>query len=272
MGFRSKRRFFILAGAIVTVSLPAGAQQVSLEIRPRTGDTISIRMDQLVEMTGTTRGDAARSLAMETSVFTRAVPLRSTRTGTVVAGFADSAVMSPRVKGGTPTTRRLNGRSTQMHILTDGAVEMMKDDPAAEELREFFGQMPAMLPKNSVTVGARWTREMPVPARGDPNGSGRIRTTFALDSISRNGDIAFLSLRGILSHEARENESNVQDATGTITGSLQLNRQIGWITDSRVTIILESVVRSQAAGTKDENSEPMRVRTRIVQRLRAVRR
>lgn len=272
MRFRILRLASATLVAFGALAVPIGAQQVSLEIKPRVGDTLAIRMDQLVEMTGTTRGDPARSLAMETSVFTRAVPERATRTGTVVTGFADSAVMSPRVKGGMATTRRLNGRSTQMHILYDGAAEMMKDDPSNDELREFFGQMPAMLPRNPVAVGSKWTREMPIPVRGGARGSSWVRTTFALDSMTRNGDIAFISLRGNLSHESAENEGADRGPTGTIAGSIQLNRQLGWITDSRVTILLHSLVRNAASARPPAITDAMQVRTKIVQRLRVVRR
>jgi hypothetical protein len=207
---------------------------------------------------------------MQTSVFTRAVPVQSTRAGTVVMGFADSTIMFPRVDGGTPTTRRLGGRSTQMNIRPDGGVEMIKADAANGDLTEFFGQMPAMLPGGSVAVGKKWTREMPVPLRGDAHGTGWVKTTFALDSISRNGDIAFISVRGALTHARGKDEDEADDATGTISGLLQLNRRLGWITDSRVTIVLQSIVRNAASQLKDAKSNAMHVRTKIVQHVRAV--
>lgn len=238
---------------------------MTLEIRPRVGDTLSMRMDQMVEMTGTTSGDTARSLAMETAVFTRAVPLRRLKDGTVVLGIADSVVMLPRVKGGTPRTRKLGGRSTQMLIQPDGGVDILQTDQRDEDLREFFGQMPAMLPDDPVFVRGKWTREMPVPLRGDIHGTGWVRTTFRLDSLSKSGDLAFISLKGLLSHERLKDETGERDANGTITGNLQLNRRLGWIIDSKVTIVLESMVRNAASKGKDA----MLVRTRIVQRVRA---
>ncbi len=266
-GSRPHVALVALAIVVFASANTAHAQTTTLEIRPRVGDTLSIRMDQLVEMTGTTRGDTARSLAMETAVFTRAVPLRRLKDGTVVLGIADSVVMLPRVKGGTPRTRQLGGRSTQMLIQPDGGVDILQND-SGEDLHEFFGQMPAMLPDDPVFVRGKWTREMPVPLRGDVHGTGWVRTTFRLDSLNKSGEVAFISLKGLLSHERLKDETGERDANGTITGNLQLNRKLGWIVDSKVTIVLESMVHSAVSNGKQTASDAMRVRTRIVQRVR----
>jgi hypothetical protein len=263
---------FIRSSIAVGLAVFAGqveAQSMTLAIRPRVGDTLSIRMDQLVEMTGTKRGDTARSLAMETAVFTRAVPTRRVRNGTVVLGIADSVVMLPRVKGGTPRTRNLGGRSTEMLIQPGGGVDILKTDPGEDDLDEFFGQMPAMLPDEPMFVRGKWTREMPVPLRGDIHGTGWVRTTFTFDSLSRSGDIAYISLKGLLSHERLKDETGERDANGTITGSIQLDRRLGWIIDSKVTIVLESTVHSAASKARRNPADAMQVRTKIVQRVRA---
>lgn len=258
----------IVVGLVVFAS-QVDAQSVTLAISPRVGDTLAIRMDQLVEMTGTKRGDTARSLAMETAVFTRAVPIRRVRNGTVVLGIADSVVMFPRVKGGTPRTRNLGGRTTEMLIEPGGGVDILRTDPGQDDLNEFFGQMPAMFPDDPIFVRGKWTREMPVPLRGDVPGTGWVRTTFRFDSLSRSGDIAFISLKGLLSHERLKDETGERDADGTIAGSIQLNRRLGWIIDSKVTIVLESTVHSAASRAKRNPADAMQVRTKIVQRVRA---
>lgn len=263
------RAGFAAALALATPTASGSAQSVTLEIRPRVGDTLTIRMDQLVEMTGTTRGDTSRSLAMETAVFTRAVPQRRLRAGTIVLGIADSVVMLPRVQGGTPRTQRLGGKSTQMLIQQDGSVDILPNKSSPDDLREFFGQLPAMLPDDPIFVRGKWTREMPVPLRGDVHGTGWVRTTFTLDSLSKSREIAFITLNGFLSHERLKDESGERDADGTITGSIQLNRTLGWITDSKMTIVLESMVRNTASNRKQSASDAMKVRTKIVQRVRA---
>lgn len=255
--------------ALAALATPGLAQSRILEVRPRVGDTLSIRMDQVLEMTGVTRGDTTRSLAMETSVFTRNVPIRRLRDGTVVVGIADSVVMFPRVEGATPRTRKLGGRSTQMLIQTDGSVDIMQNESGDDDLREFFGQMPATFPQDPVFVQTKWTREMPVPLRGDIHGTGWVRTIFTLDSLGRNGDVAFISLKGELTHERLKDETGESDANGTISGTIQLSRRLGWIIDSKVTIVLESIVQNRSGKGQKKGADPMFVRTRIVQRVRA---
>jgi hypothetical protein len=265
----SRIRILLAAAAIALMSGSADAQSVLLQVRPRVGDTLAIRMDQSVEMIGTTRGDTTRSLAMETAVFTRAVPLRRLRESTVVLGMADSVVMLPKVQGGTARTRKFGGRSTQMLIQTNGGVDILQEGARGDDLREFFGQMPAMFPDDPVFVRSKWTRELNVPLTDDAHGTGWVRTTFTLDSLGKHREVAFISLKGILSHERLKDDTGERDASGTITGTLQLDRRLGWIIDSKVTIVLESVVRSAAAGRTQGASSAMQVRTRIVQRVRA---
>ncbi len=266
---RFLRPALIAVAAIAASVSVASGQSVTLEIRPRVGDTLSIRMDQLVEMTGTTRGDTARSHAMETVVFTRAVPERRLINGTIVVGIADSVVMLPRVQGGAARTQRLGGNSTRMLIQQNGAVDILQSKSNSEDLRELFGQLPAMMPDDPIYVRGKWTREMPVPLSGDIHGTGWVRTTFTLDSLSKSREIAFITLKGFLTHERLKDEAGERDANGTITGAIQLNRRLGWITDSKMTIVLESVVLSSAAGRKPNASDRMKVRTKIVQRVRA---
>lgn len=265
----SRIRAALAVIAVAVLSAAGQSQSVTLEVRPRVGDTLAIRMDQMVEMIGTTRGDTTRSLAMETAVFTRAVPLRRLRESTVVLGIADSTVMLPKVQGGTARTQKLNGRSTQMLIQANGAVDILQGGSRGDDLREFFGQMPAMFPDDPIIVHGKWTREMPVPLRDDAHGTGWVRTTFTLDSLSRSRDVAYVSLKGILSHEKVKDDSGEGDANGTITGWLQLDRRLGWIIDSKVTIVLESVVRNAASARRQGTSGAMQVRTKIVQRVRA---
>lgn len=263
------RSAVIAAAATAAFAHTGMAQSMTLEIRPRVGDTLSIRMDQLVEMTGTTGGDTARSHAMETAVFTRAVPQRRLIDGTIVLGIADSVVMLPRVQGGSARTQRLGGKSTQMLIQPNGAVDILPNSTNSDDLRELFGQLPAMMPDDPIYVRGKWTREMPVPLRGDVHGTGWVRTTFTLDSLSKSRDIAYITLKGLLSHERHTDETGERDANGTINGSIQLNRRLGWITDSKMTIVLESVVLRTAAGRKPSAADRMKVRTKIVQRVRA---
>ncbi len=254
--------FAAIVLAALTLPLAVTAQPVLLQIRPHIGDTINMRMDQTVEMIGTTRGpgpDSSRTMSTSMEVYTRSVAQRNVRGGTVMLGIADSITVrtrDSRKPAPSNATRRLGGQTVEMRISMDGAVEMLAGD-ADPDLRTFFAEMPATLPKTPVKPGDRWTREMAVPLSGDTHTKGWVRATFTLDSLGRNGDLAFISMKGTLTHEA---SAPATDVTGQISGSMQLNRRLGWITDSRAAITLRSMI----ARAKS----PMKVETRITQWLR----
>ena len=90
---------------------------------------------------------------------------------------------------------------------------------------------------------------------------GMVRATFRLDSLGRNGDIAYISMKGTLSHDHRDGSNS--ELEGWMSGTMQLDRRLAWITDTRAIIDVESMVRPATGG------QPMRVRTKITQVLRA---
>src|SRR5207237_7687876 len=110
-----------------------------------------------------------------------------------------------------------------------------------------FGGMPAMLARQPVRVGEKWTREMQIPLSGDPGALGSVKATFRLDSLGRNGDIAYVSMHGTMS---RINATGAPPpptgytTSGTLTGTIQIDRRLGWITDSRSSIIVRSTIAS----------------------------
>ena len=158
--------------------------------------------------------------------------------------------MPKRVRGGDNTF--------QLRVSTDGGADV-SGSRASEEMRAVFGQMPATLSRNPVAVGESWKREMRIPIAGEAAGSGLVKATFRLDSLERNGDIAYISMRGTLSHDHRGGSDS--DLDGSMTGSVQLDRRLGWIVETRAKIDVTSVVRLPAAA------EPMRVRTLVTQVL-----
>lgn len=264
----SDRVIRLVLSSIIFLAAPGAmqAQAVLLEIRPHVGDTIAMRLDQTVEMRGTTSGagqESPRTMATAMEVFTRAVALRSVRGGTIMQGIADSVAIRSRDsrKGPSTATRRLGGRTVEMRIGSDGAVELLTDDPGSD-LRAFFAEMPATLPAKRVKTGERWTREMSVPIGGNTHTQGSVRATFTLDSLGRNGDVAYISMKGTLTHSGAKNESG-SDGTGQMSGAMQLDRRLGWITESRALITLRSMVARQAQPL-------MKVETRITQWLRAM--
>lgn len=270
-----------LSAVLALILAPAShltAQPVLLQIRPHVGDTLIVRLDQRVEMTGAPlecdSGSAPRARAQACSdrrrqmttvsqVFSRAIVNGVSAEGASVLAVTDS-VRSAVSRGGEPTgtPRRVRGggKSVKLRVSTDGGA-VVTDEGATDELRSMFGQMPAMLSRDPVRVGGKWTREMRIPIAGEDGASGLVKATFQLDSLGKNGDIAYISMRGRLSHDHRDGSNSELD--GSMTGSLQLDRRLAWITETRATIDVTSTFRPSAG------SERMRVRTTITQQLKA---
>jgi hypothetical protein len=233
------------------------SQQVLLQIRPRTGDTLSVRLDQRVEMSG-----GGRTMTTVTEVFSRAIVQRSSRSGSTVLAVTDSIRASTSTGPNVPLPVRVPGsdNSIKLRVSTDGGAEVLESE-SSDQMRALFGQMPAVLARESVSVGEKWKREMQIPIVGEPGSMGRVRATIQLDSLSESGNIAYLSMHGTLSHDHRDGSSSGLD--GSMTGFMQLDRRLGWIVQTRGTIDVTSMVR----GSK--GAPPMRVRTKVTQLLRA---
>jgi hypothetical protein len=271
--------FGIIGAAALIAAVPAAAQPVHLQIKPHVGDTFSVRLDQKVEMTGVPSGCATgysgsrktspepptrscaentRQMTSEMEVFSKAIVRRVTSRGSVVLAVTDS--IRSAVSNGAARTRPrrvTSPKSTiEIRIAPDGGAEVVDAD-ASPELRAIFGQMPATLSREAVEVGDTWQKQMRIPLSMEAGASGTVRATFRLDSLERNGDIAFISMKGTLSHDHPDSELD-----GWISGTIQLDRRRAWITDTRAVIDVESTVK-QATGL------PMRVRTKITQTLKA---
>lgn len=261
-----------IAAAIVFAAVPLEAQPVLLQIRPRIGDTLSVWMKQRVEMTGTPAGCAAssaesrrsrsrsdpcsaeRSMTTVTEVFSRAIMRKGGRDGTSVLALTDSIMMSTSAGGGKLSKPvRVRGRDNvfELRVSTDGGADVVNEN-ASDELRAMFGQMPATLSRKAVSVGDTWTRQMRLPIAGEKDAFGLVKATFQLDSLGKNGDIAYISMRGTLAHDH-------SDGGGSITGSIQLDRRLAWITETRAVIDVTSIVKPSGGGPS------MRVRTKITQ-------
>ena len=277
-----------LASAIFIALVPssfAWGQSVLLQIRPRVGDTLSVRMDQRVEMTGVPTGcvtgysgprrgtnsdarprpcsEATRHMTSVMEVFSRAIILRTSGESALVLAVTDSirtSLSSGNAKAAKPTRVRANSGSIELKVAPDGGAEVVDTD-ASEELRAVFGQMPATLSRKPVAVGDKWVRQMRIPISAEAGATGLVRATFRLDSLGRNGDVAYISMTGTLSRDHQDGSGPELD--GWLSGTMQLDRRLAWITDTRAIIDVESTVRPTTGG------QPMRVRTKITQVLRA---
>ncbi|HEY1951556.1 MAG TPA: DUF6263 family protein [Gemmatimonadaceae bacterium] len=239
-----------------------------------------MHLSQSVEMTGTTgqgRGDpSTRSMTTSIEVFTRAIAQQWTSGGTLMQSITDSVAMSPASPGSLADLQRrtMQSQKVWVKVSTDGAMEIVEDSDPDSELRHIFGEMPAMLARGPISVGEKWTREMQMPLTGDPGGVGSVRATFRLDSLGRNGDVAYISMRGTMSRintAGAPAEGAGYATSGTLSGSIQIDRRLGWITDSKSSIIVRSTIAAGPGPKGAPQRAPMQVRTKITQWIRAMR-
>lgn len=255
--------------ALALVGSDAGAQNsVVLRMAPRLGDTLYLRLEQQMEMRGRTRDgvDTARVMTTNLRVFARVVPLRVAGGATTVITITDSLLA-----GSGETSRQLDqvrsalqGKRTDVRIMPDGAMEVVDPVEHDDDASPLFGSMPAVLPRGPVSPGDRWTREMPLPMRGSRGTPAVVRATFRLDSLSRDNRIAFISVRGAFYDRPQGVRGPERELEGSLTGAIEFNRELAWVTDSRTTITMRSDVRPP-----DIRATPMEVWMRITQRLQA---
>jgi hypothetical protein len=238
-----------------------------------------MHLSQTVEITGTTRGartDSIRSMTTSIEVFTRAIAQQWTSNGTLMQTITDSVAMNPASAASLADLRRraMQSKKVLLKVSTDGAMELVDAGDQNSELRHIFGEMPAVLSRTSVSVGDKWTREMQIPLSNEPGAIGAVRATFQLDSLGRSGEIAYISMRGTMS---RINTPGVAPAgpgygtTGELAGTIKIDRRLGWITDSKSSIIVRSTIATNPSGKGEAERPPMQVRTKITQWIRAMR-
>ncbi len=265
--------------ALVVFANAGHGQSILLQIRPHIGDTLRMHLSQTVEMTGSTPGarrESPTSMTTSIEVFTRAIAHQWTTGGTLMQTITDSVAMNPASPGSLADLRRraMQAKSVWLRVSTDGGMEMVDDGDPNSELRHIFGEMPAMLTRNAVAVGDKWTREMQIPLSNEPGAVGSVRATFRFDSLGRNGDIAYISMRGTIS---RMNTAGAAPAgpgygtSGQLSGTIQIDRRLGWITDSKSTIIVRSTITPVPSRQGEPEAAPMEVRTKITQWIRAMR-
>lgn len=257
---------------------PPRAGLVALELHPRVGDVVRMRLDQQVEVWGTARrgaGDTTLTVRTDLLVLTRSIVQRADADGATVLAITDSVLLFSTGRAGDwidQTQRRLRGQRLRMRLAPDGALTMLDEGaraPVDAELRALVAQMPAMLPTQPVAVGGTWTRTMAIPLAGQPESrvAGELVTTFRLDSLGRNGELAYVSMNGKL-----RQSPNVEDAhgvhadlAGTVTGQILVDLRRGWVTDAITSMTVRSTLKPGAAG-----GPPMKFRMKVLQRLRAM--
>lgn len=242
-------------------------QSVVLSIRPHAGDTLHMRYDQRVETTATTeRGhtDTTTSIVSTLLVLSRTIVESSDSTGADVVAVTDSVAATSsgtRAPESVDAAREmLQGKEVHLHLAPDGST-VAEDSGASAELRSFFASMPAILPKAPTPIGQRWKREMDGPV-GSATGRTEVKTTFQLDSLSRGGELAYVSVHGEISETSTGPGPTKGESSGTVTGFVLLDLRRGWVTESRDRIVITSVIRSRDAK--------MRIKMTVTQWLRAI--
>ena len=229
-----------------------------------------------MEMTATTRlGSADTIMTVHTSMLmlSHTIVQESDEDGTTVASVTDSVAVSSTggrsAKPSEDTRRALQGKRVRMRITPQGTATVLDGpDAPSRDVQALFAQMPATLPARPVAVGETWTQQTAIPLAAQPasKSAGLLNVTFRLDSLSDAGGLAHVSMRGTLTRDSTAPlPQGIKVAmTGDITGSILVDRRLGWMTDSRTTI----AVRSILTPPPHSKSHPMRFQMRITQRFR----
>lgn len=277
---RPASRWLCLLSGVVVLSMVPGersdAQGVLLQVRPGAGDTIRVRLDQTVEMTGPPGPDGKPVVESGTLVLLATLAVESVDIeGATIVSVTDSIrVNSPPNSASSAVlawAAIAANRAIRFRVAPNGSayVPSGRGNVASAPLAS---HMPATLPARAISPGATWSSVLQVPLASsvDPKGSAMLVATFTLDSLSKSGELAFLSMRGRLmkaDHDATAPATgrSMVETSGTVVGQVLLDRRRGWITDARTTFSLFSLVTPA-----DPTKPPVRVRMTISQWLRAM--
>ena len=263
--------FSALLGISNTV-LAQAALPIVLRLHPAVGDTMHTLLEQQTEVTATTPGNSvapARSVTTTMGIYSRSIVRGVQPTRATVLTVIDSAKMTSSdahaAAMNAQTQRTLEGQQLILELGTDGAVESARDIRGVlvpQALADAMASMPAVFPRGAVVVGGQWVREMPLPSGGPlgARGAGHVRAIFHFDSLQKGGGIAYLSMRGDI---LPDSASHGVELTGTVAGSMQLDRVRGWMTDSKFVVLVKSLVTPPV----EAGVAPMRFMTRLTQRL-----
>jgi hypothetical protein len=241
-----------IVGALLFGATGAGAQSVKLQIRPRIGDTLRMRLDQQSEMSGvrrTANGEATALVIATMQMFSRAIIEASSEKSTTVLAVTDSVLLSTTDERSRDATIRagaqMRGQRVRFRVAPDGTVGMNETDGVSRDVAQVVSVMPAAFPKGPISVGESWIREMPLPT-GSQFGaqlSGKLHVTFRFDSLTHGGEWAFVSMRGEMQPLVGYGAAAGTDLEkGVVNGTMLVDQKRGWLTESWFTIVVTSVV------------------------------
>ena len=273
--FRSVRGLSVLAALCVAAPCAADAQSITLRIKPHVGDTLRMRLDQETEMTGvrkmTTGGEGSAMVLTTMRMFSRAIVEGASEEGTTVLAVTDSIITTSTDEKTRAATlqsgTQLRGQRVRFRVSPDGMVAMLQGTgPAPREVAQVVSLMPTTFPKGAINVGESWMRDMALPV-GNGLGAqvaGRLHVTFRLDSVTRSGDLAFVSMRGEMQPASGPGASS--DAVlekGLVNGTMVIDQKRGWLAESWFSIAMNSAMSlPPATGVLS-----MRMQMRITQHM-----
>jgi hypothetical protein len=283
MRARFRRSQLALGAAMLLVrALGAEAQGVLLQIRPRVGDTLHLRLDQQTELTGTRRLGGSETVTTLTStmrVYSRAIVEKSVPMATYVRAVTDSIRLTTtdaRARALEEAAREsFEGRAIVLRIAPDGTVSLADSSAASvsRDVAEAVSLMPAAFPRGPVEVGFSWSRDMPLPGAGHitagtSSAGGWLHTKFRLDSLSKRGTIAYVSMHGEMTPDPdalRDPGTTPVLDNGIVSGTMIVDRARGWLTESQFTIVAHSTIHLPGG-----DDTVMRFETRVTQHMKTV--
>jgi hypothetical protein len=257
----------------------AQAQGVRLQIKPKVGDTLRLRIEQEVEITGQGKvRDVDTTLTMRSSMvmLSRSIVVQSDEQGAIVRSITDSVTLNvgaadPRAASLSDQARRaLQGKELRVRFSREGSAVVIEADPdIPRDLQSVFSQLPATFPRHQVSVGSTWKQRIPIPDAVQGQIAGTLDAVLRLDSLTRRGRQAHISMRGTFNRDSTA--SLIPGAgrlamTGTVTGFMILDRVRGWVTDASTEMLVSSHTEPAAGSTV----APVKMRLRLVRRQRTM--
>lgn len=273
------RRLSASVALLASIAPGVHAQGVLLQIKPRVGDTLRLRIEQEMEISGVSKvRDADTTITMRSSMLmlSRSIVVESDDDGTTVKSITDSVAVDmgatdPLVVTLSDQARRaLQGKEVRVRFSREGSGTVVDADPdIPRDFQSVFSQLPATFPRHQVAVGSTWKQRIPIPDTGPGQVAGTLQATFRLDSLTRRGKLAHISMRGTVTRDSTANPIRGgarMTMTGTVTGYMVLDRGRGWVTDASTEMSMRSHIE-QPAGS---GLQPVKMQMRLLQRQRTM--
>jgi hypothetical protein len=212
----------------------------------------------------------ARRSTMESTALLRNIVEGSDSAATTLLILVDSVTLAG---SGIPVPsesdrRRLQGRALRVRVTPHGRMTLLDDAAESTLAAATLAGTPAVLPAAPVTVGESWQREIVIPLAEGGRGALRVDALFTLDSVPRGGELAYVSMRGVVLRDTTpELPPGVHRVmSGTVKGWLAVDRRRAWISDSWTLIAVRSLVTNAGAPERP----PLRIDVKVTQRMRVV--